>query len=46
MLSDSKKIGDWLKTARQNKKQILNVRAFKVYGDGALGRAAPVFAGL
>lgn len=37
MLSDSKKNYDWLKTRGEIKTDFLNVRAFKVYGDGALG---------
>ncbi len=37
MLSDSKKNYDWLKTRGKIKTDFLNVRAFKVYGDGALG---------
>ncbi len=37
MLSDSKKNYDWLKAKGKIKTDFLNVRSFKVYGDGALG---------
>jgi len=37
MLSDNKKNYDWLKTHGKIKTDFLNVRAFKVFGDGALG---------
>jgi predicted amidohydrolase YtcJ len=37
MLSDNKKNYDWLEIRGKIKTDFLNVRAFKVYGDGALG---------
>lgn len=37
MLSDSKKNYDWLKEKGKIKTDFLNVRSFKIYGDGALG---------
>lgn len=37
MLSDNKKNFDWLKAKGKLRTDLLNVRSFKVYGDGALG---------
>ena len=37
MLSDDKKNYEWLKEKGKIKTDFLNVRSFKVYGDGALG---------
>ena len=37
MLSDNKKNYDWLKTKGRIKTDFLNVRSFKIFGDGALG---------